>query len=198
LEGFLDGGACGVGEAGLDRWIAGHDPVDQSEVLAVQIAMARARELPLTLHCLRAWGAMRQQLEQSALPSPGFLLHSYGGPPEFVPVFVQLGGYFSFSGHFLRPDKQGKLESFRRVPLDRLLIESDAPDMRLPPELETIPLAGPDGAALNHPANLPAVLEGLARLREIPGKELAERVEANYHRLFGGAKASTASVNKLG
>ncbi len=183
---YLDGGACGVGEAGLDRWIAGHDIEDQCAVLATQISMARERDLPLTLHCLQAWGALHGLLKRSSLPARGFLLHSYGGPAEMVDGFVRLGAYFSFSGYFLRAGKEAKLEAFRCAPLDRLLVETDAPDMALPPELERTHFEGEDGTALNHPANLPAVLEGLARLRGIGPEELAVRVETNCRRLFGG------------
>ncbi|HUF64005.1 MAG TPA: TatD family hydrolase [Verrucomicrobiales bacterium] len=185
LAGFLDGGACGVGEAGLDRWIPGHDIVDQSAILTAQIAMARERGLPLTLHCLQAWGVLLALLERSSLPARGFLLHSYGGSPEMVDGFVRLGAYFSFSGYFLRPGKEAKLEAFRRAPLDRLLVETDAPDMALPPELERFHIRGENGKPVNHPANLPAVLEGLARLRGVGAGELASAVAANCRRLFG-------------
>jgi Tat protein secretion system quality control protein TatD with DNase activity len=73
-------------------------------------------------------------------PSCGFLLHSYGSPLELVDSFVELGAYFSFSGYFLNENKKAKLAPFHEIPMDRLLVETDAPAMPLPPERNEFPL----------------------------------------------------------
>jgi TatD DNase family protein len=77
-------------------------------------------------------------------------------------------------------------EAFQQVPLDRLLVETDAPDQLLPVDKEWMPLrdAG-SGQALNHPANLGAVYAAAAELRGMEQEEFAALIAANWRRLFG-------------
>ena len=98
LEKHLEAGSCGVGEIGLDRWLEGLDIEDQKMVFKEQLGMAAERNLPASIHCLKAWGALHEILRSERLPDCGVLLHSYGGSLEMVPEFAALGAYFSFSG----------------------------------------------------------------------------------------------------
>ncbi|MDD5351193.1 MAG: TatD family hydrolase [Chthoniobacteraceae bacterium] len=182
----LAGGKAGVGEIGLDRWIAGFDLADQTAVFAWQLDLAAQRGLPVSIHCLQAWGALEDVLRERRVPECGFLLHAYGGPAEMVDGFLRRGAYFSFSGHFLEERKAGRREIFRTLPAERLLVETDAPDMTPPPGFRPFALPDrPDGRPVNHPANLLAVYEGLAALRGCPVETLAARVAENFARLFG-------------
>jgi TatD DNase family protein len=70
------------------------------------------------------------------------------------------------------------------VPLDRLLAETDAPDMWPPDELNPHPLKSADGTSLNHPANLRVSYELLAQVRGMPVDELQAIIAANYAALF--------------
>jgi TatD DNase family protein len=185
LGGFLDRAPSAVGEIGLDRWKKGLPYEDQEAVFAQQVRIAAARNLPASIHCLKAWGRLLEILRAEPRPACGFLLHSYGGPAEMVAPLAELGAYFSLPGCFARSDKEKKREAFRAVPPDRLLIETDAPDQLPPPELVTHPLADAEGAAaLNHPANLPAIYRFAAELYGEPLDTLARRVHANFARLF--------------
>ena len=103
-----------------------------------------------------------------------------------IPVFAKLGAYFSFPGYFLHEHKLRQRETFKQVPADRLLVETDAPDQHLPEEKILHPLVGADGKPLNHPANLPAVYAGLAEFLGETIGPLAARVEENFLRVFGG------------
>jgi TatD DNase family protein len=189
-----------VGEIGLDRWIidrarpddrrlAGlrRAPIEeQSEVFLAQLALATERELPASIHCLDAFGALFDVLREAKLPARGFLLHAYSGPVEMVAGFAKLGAYFSFNGAFLEPRKQRLRDTHRAIPADRLLVETDAPAMRLPEALEKFPpLPVSDGSLANHPANLAAAYAGLAELRGLAIEDLAAQVEQNFQRLFG-------------
>ncbi|MDQ8180096.1 TatD family hydrolase [Pelagicoccus sp. SDUM812005] len=175
---------AGVGEIGLDRWIEGHDLAKQEPAFLWQFAQARERDLPVSIHCLRAWGRMQELLSEVSAPERGFLLHSYGGPAEMVKPFAKLGAYFSISGCFELEKKEKQRAALREIPLDRLLIETDAPDMR-GPERERMYRCGRDETA-NHPANIVHVYEFVARLFEMPLEELVEQVEANYRTFFCG------------
>jgi TatD DNase family protein len=78
--------------------------------------------------------------------------------------------------------------------LERLLIETDAPDQSLPEARNRFPLAeAATGKPLNHPANLGAVYEFAAELRGVPLETLALQVEANFLRLFGGCCVTPSS-----
>ena len=183
----LDQRPGALGEIGLDRWIADPDLAAQEECFTWQLTLAAERNLPASLHCLKAWGRLEELLRAGPRPARGFLLHSYGGPPEMIPGLVRLGAFFSFPGFFLLDRKRRQRETFKQVPLDRLLVETDAPDQLPPPEHRPHPLTAPDGATpLNHPANLPAIYQALALFLGTPVEELASQVERNFLSLFGG------------
>lgn len=193
---FLDLIPSAVGEIGLDRWKSDLAYEGQEEVFVAQLRLAAERNLPVSIHCLQAWGRMLELLRSHPRPACGFLLHSYGGPVEMVRPLAELGAYFSLPGYFAHARKVRPQEVFRRVPLDRLLVETDAPDQPLPPERCLHRLEEPQtGRPLNHPANLRAVYAFAAELRGMPLDELADQVEANFQRLFGrvwSAKTSPA------
>ncbi len=182
---FLDQSGGAVGEIGLDRWREPFDPVDQEEVFVWQLRLAAERNLPASLHCLKAWGAMEAVLRREPRPQRGFLLHSYGGPVEMVPTFVKLGAYFSFPGYFLHARKLRQRETFRHIPRERLLIETDAPDQLGPESAQPFPLQnGNASGLLNHPANLAAIYRELALFLNTPLVELTAQVADNFSRLF--------------
>lgn len=186
LADFLDRyPQAGIGECGLDRWKEPYDLDDQIRVFRTQIALAQDGDRPLSVHCLEAWGATKECLKEADLPKRGFLLHSYGGSREMVREFADLDAYFSFSGYFLTPRKEGTREAFRAVPSDRLLVETDAPEMLPPEEVIDHPLRNADGSSLNHPANLAAITDGLAQALECDVASLRERLATNFARFFG-------------
>lgn len=177
-----------VGEIGLDRWIADPDIDAQMEVFRWQLDLAATQNRAVTIHCLKAWGLLDAALHMSQLPARGLLLHSYGGPAEMVPSFAKLGAYFSLSPYFCHERKTRQALTFANVPADRLLAETDAPDMWPPDELNEHPLHAPDGKPLNHPANLLLSYRKLAKLRGVTLVELAQQIEQNFIRLFGAVE----------
>ncbi len=174
-----------VGEIGLDRWIEGHNLEDQAAVFTAQLALAVKYDRPATVHCLRAWGALTEIVRHHVLPPRGFLLHAYGGSVDLTDEFVERGAYFSFSPYFLHERKTGQREVFRILPLDRLLVETDAPSLWPPADRNPRPLQDADGEPVNHPANLDVAYAGLAEVRGCEVEELAAAVEKNFMRLFG-------------
>lgn len=184
---FLDATPSAVGEIGLDRWKPGLPYEGQEEVFLAQLDLAASRNLPVSIHCLQAWGRMHDLLRSSRRPDCGFLLHSYGGPAEMILPLTRLGAYFSFPGYFARQNKERQRTTFRQVPRERLLIETDAPDQSLPEELVKFPRIDPVcGKPVNHPANLAAVASFLAGWLNEPLEKLAFQLEKNFRALFGG------------
>lgn len=200
LARFLDTVPSAVGEIGLDRWKPDLAYEGQEKVFVAQLRLAAERDLPVSIHCLQAWGRLFDLLRESPRPQRGLLLHSFGGPREMVPALAKLGAYFGFPGYFLHERKARQREAFKQVPPDRLLVETDAPDQPLPEtgnaQLGTrngrgsapiLSLTDPaTGKAINHPANLAAVYHGLAGELGEPVERLAARVEDNFQRLFAG------------
>jgi len=174
-----------VGEIGLDRWKPGLAYEGQEEVFVAQLRLAAERNLAASLHCLQAWGRLHDLLREQPRPARGFLLHSYGGPAEMVAPLAKLGARFSFPGYFIHKRKARQRETFKAVPLERLLIETDAPDQLLPDMANRHLLTDTlTGKPLNHPANLPAVYQFMAELRGVPLAELTAQVQENFRQLF--------------
>ena len=185
LRRYLDTVPSAVGEIGLDRWIRDADWPGQEQVFVAQLRLAAERQLPVSIHCLRAWGRLIEVLRYEPRPACGFMLHSYGGPVEMVEPLAAVGAYFSFPGYYLHERKERQRETFRRVPADRLLLETDAPDQPLPAELVRYPLVADEhDRPVNHPGNIAAVYESVARWLNEPLERLANRIEENFRRLF--------------
>lgn len=191
LLSYLDAFPSAVGEIGLDRWIDGFDISAQKEVFEAQMAIAAERNLPVSIHCLRAWGLLEASLRAGPRPACGFVLHSYGGPVEMVETFAKMGAYFSLPGAFAQESKHRNRESFLHVPADRLLVETDAPDQCLPEALDNFRITDPaTGKRLNHPANLESVYRFAAELLQLPLSSLVDQVEQNFLKLFGKVRSA--------
>ncbi|MDG1892616.1 MAG: TatD family hydrolase [Verrucomicrobiota bacterium] len=181
----LDTHGGSIGEIGLDRWRCRNNIDTQESVFLEQWNLANARKLPVTVHCLKAWGRLMALIEKNPHQGPGFLLHSYSGPKEMVEDWVALGARFSISGSFAHPRKEKKREVFNIIPRDRLLIETDAPDMALPESAQSC--ATPrdvDGKTINHPGNLDRVYAFAAQWLDISPLTLEKVVFANFIKMF--------------
>lgn len=189
-----------IGEIGLDRWITDRARPDdarlaglrrapieeQLEVFRFQLELAAERNVPATIHCLEAFGALLEALQRGPAPAAGFLLHAYSGPAEMVGGFAKLGAYFSFNGAFLDPRKSRLRDVYATIPADRLLVETDAPAMSPPLDRERFHLPNTvDGERVNHPANIVVAYEALAEIRRTSVEALRASVAENFARLFG-------------
>ncbi|HVJ45449.1 MAG TPA: TatD family hydrolase [Luteolibacter sp.] len=168
-----------IGECGVDGWIEAPSFEIQTPVFLDQLRLARELDRPVTIHCLKAWEPLFSAFEEQSPPSR-FLMHSFGGSIEIARRLIPLGAYFSFSGYFLHPRKSKVIEVFRQLPADRILVETDAPDM-LPPETF---IAHPLPGNANHPANLPAIAETLAVTMNLTPGQLASLTGENFRRCF--------------
>ena len=174
---------AGVGEIGLDHAVANAQFADQWNVFREQWRLASELDRAASLHCRRAWEPLADAVQSGDFPAR-FVVHSFSGSAEMVPFLAKRGAYFSFSGSLTRSgNRRGRLAA-AAVPLDRLLIETDAPD--IPPVAADpatglrAPIAGP-----NEPANLPLVLAALSAARGVGVEELAQVTFANAGRVFG-------------
>jgi len=163
-----------VGEIGIDHAIENRNDTDQEAIFLKQLELARKFARPVTIHCRQAWGRLLELLDQFGELPHGMLIHCFGGSAEIATELVKRGGYISFSGSITRPHSKKAAAAIRAVPDDRILIETDAPDL--------LPHGAPDG--LNEPAYLHYILAQAAKFRGIPESTLAQLTFRNAERFF--------------
>jgi TatD DNase family protein len=166
-----------IGEIGLDALDAARRASipRQERAFRAQLALARSCELPIVLHILRTQDAALRILKRDGVPRCGGVVHSYSGSAELVPAYLALGLHISFAGAVTYPHARRLQEAARAVPLDRLLVETDAPDQT--------PFSHRPGP--NEPAFLGDVLDALAIIRAEDRATLARATENNARRLLG-------------
>ena len=168
---------AGVGEIGLDKWIRSYDLPLQKDVFLTQLALATELERPITIHCLKAWGTLKELLH--SYEGPAFLLHAYAGPVDYIPFFAERGAYFSFSPYFLLERKKQTCQNFLQVPRERLLLETDAPSM-LGPRTTWCPEQSSFSPEHQHPGNIESLYHAVAPLLAESHSGLVTRVEENF------------------
>ena len=119
------------------------------------------------------------------MPAAGGVVHSYSGSAELVPAYLDLGLSLSFAGPVTYANASRVCEALRRVPRERLLVETDAPDQTPEPQRG-------QGRA-NEPAFLPAVIAAVATIRGEAAAAVAAYTADNARRLFRLAEASAAT-----
>jgi TatD DNase family protein len=163
-----------VGEIGLDHAIGDRNDDDQMVLFSEQMRIAAEFDRPVSIHCKRAWGSLTSFLRQHPEYASKVVIHSYSGSVELVEELRHYGVMFSYSGSITYPNNRRGTKTAVAVPPDRLLIETDSPD---------ITPYGHDGD--NEPANLTTIAETLAGLRGITPEELARMTTLNASCLFG-------------
>jgi TatD DNase family protein len=171
-----------VGEIGLDHALDKGTFPDQESVFLAQLHLANELRRPVTFHCRRAWGRLMELLDDNGWPASGFVIHSYSGPGELVEPLVRRGAYLSFSGAITFAHNRKGREAVTAVPLDCLLIETDAPDL-IP--AQATPLQDASGKPANEPAFLGRILTEVANLRGLPEGALADATRRNAEKLWG-------------
>ncbi|RPJ61753.1 MAG: TatD family deoxyribonuclease [Acidobacteria bacterium] len=185
LSGLLEAVPSAIGEAGLDRWYEDRDEKQQEEVFRDQLELARHHRRPIMVHCLKAWGWLERVLEEAGVLPAGFVLHAYGGPVELIRPLAEKGAFFSFAGNVLDDRKVRMRQSLRAVPSDRLLLETDSPDLPPPDSYRVAGNPPVDGRRYrNEPANLAAIFPAIAAVRGEDPAELAHVLRTNALRLL--------------
>ena len=175
-----------VGECGLDGVRRDVPPERQREALRCQLEAAARHGRPVVLHGARAWGPLLDAVRPFAGRLPAFVAHSFGGSREILRAWLALGGFVSFSGILCNPAAARARAAAAATPDDRLLVETDAPDLFPAGGFPCPGYAATDARAPepNHPANLPLVLAALAEIRHTPLDTLAALTDANARRAF--------------
>jgi len=167
-----------VGECGLDYHYMNSPREVQREVFAEQLALARRSDLPVVIHVRGdapdAFGEMLAIWQEVGGGSLAGVLHCYTGSLAFAKRAIDAGLAISFSGILTFKNDRGLRETAAALPLDRLLVETDAP------------LLAPQGhrGQRNEPLHVGLVGETLAAVQGAPVAEVARVTSANARRLF--------------
>jgi len=174
LEALLKNTPAGLGECGLDFALDNPDRPVQESVFRSQLRLAVKLNRPLSIHCRRAWEPLATLAREEGLPQTGAVVHAFSGSAEVARELQALGFHLSFSCSLANPANHRGAKAVQAVTEDRLLFETDAPD--LPP----IP------GTLNEPANIHRVAEAAAQLRGTDLETAAALAYRNSKRIFGG------------
>lgn len=174
-----------VGEAGLDYHYQHSTPQAQAEGFRNHIAAARETGLPLEIHTREAdadtLAILQDEHAKGAFPA---VLHCFTGGRELAMRAMDLGLYISFSGVVSFKKSEALREIVREVPLDRILVETDAP--YLAPE--------PFRGRTNEPAYVVHTAAAVAKARGISAVEFAQASTDNFFRLYSKAQRSAARL----
>jgi len=173
-----------IGEAGLDYYYKHSTPEAQAEGFRRHIAAARQTGLPLEIHTRDADEDTARILEdehaKGAFPA---ILHCYTGGPDLAARALKLGLYVSFSGVVSFKNADALRDIAKSVPLERLLVETDAPF------LAPVPYRG----KTNEPAYVVHTAAAVAKARGLSPEEVATATTNNFFRLFKKVPRPSAS-----
>jgi len=172
-----DPAVVAVGETGLDYHYNQGDLEWQRERFRRHIAAARELGKPLIVHTREAREDTVRILREEGAADCGGVIHCFTEDYDTAARCVDLGFYISFSGIVTFRNADSLREVARRIPLERVLIETDSP------YLAPVPHRGKP----NQPAFVRHVAEQIATLRELPVDEVARVTSDNFYRLFSAA-----------
>jgi TatD DNase family protein len=169
-----------IGEIGLDYYRDYSPKARQIEAFEAQLALAARLGLPVIIHNREAHEDVIAILEGwvNTLP-PGLrerpgVLHSFSAPPAVAERALNAGFYLGFTGPITFKNADDLRRIAARVPLDRLLVETDGPYLT----------PTPHRGKRNEPAYIPLIVERLASLHILPVEQMAQATTANAERLF--------------
>lgn len=164
-----------VGETGLDYYYS-HSPHDvQCRVFSHFIHMARETGLPIVVHERDAAREAAELLREEGARELRGVIHCFTGSYEAACAYLDLGFYVSFTGIITFKNADPLREVVRKVPLERILVETDSPF------LTPVPHRG----KRNEPAYVRLVAETIASVKALPLEEVAQVTSGNAQALFG-------------
>ena len=164
-----------IGEIGLDyHWDKSPKDV-QHRVLREQIALAKRVKLPIVIHNREAHEDTIRILKEENASEVGGIMHAFSGSWETAKICLDMGFHLSFGGPVTFKNAKQPKEVLEKTPMDRLLIETDAP------YLTPHPYRG----KRNETAYVRLVAEMAAQLKGVSLEEIAEQTMKNANKLFG-------------
>ncbi|GAB59927.1 TatD family hydrolase [Rheinheimera nanhaiensis] len=167
-----------VGETGLDYFYAPEAKLSQQDAFVSHIDVAKALNKPLIIHTRDARADTIALMRSHQADSPGGVLHCFTEDYDTAKAALDLGFYISISGIMTFRNADELRSVVKKLPLDRLLIETDAP------YLAPVPFRG----KTNQPAYVTAVAQAVAEVKGVSLQQLAQHTTANFYQLFKQVK----------
>jgi TatD DNase family protein len=164
----------GIGETGLDYYYDNSDRGIQQQSFAAHIQAARELNLPLIIHTRSAQDDTISIMREEGADQCGAVMHCFTESWQMAKQALDMGFYISISGIVTFKNAHQVRDVAAKVPMDRLLVETDAPF------LTPVPLRGKP----NYPAYTRHVAEFIASMRGLSIEEFSEQTTQNFHRLF--------------
>lgn len=164
-----------IGETGLDYFRSLSPHVTQQRAFRRHIELAHELELPLIVHSRDAQEDVLQVLIEAGLPPKGVVMHCLPADGDFARRSVEMGCYVGLGGTVTFKNAQPIRDIVSGLPIDRLLLETDAP------YLTPHPYRG----QRNEPGYLPLIASSLAEAQGVSLQDIADQTTANARRLFG-------------
>lgn len=176
------GDAQAIGEMGLDfRPHIMKDSADlQFTIFEQQIELAHMAQKPMVLHIVQAHEESLRVFDLWGVPKAKGLVHSFNGSAKKAEDFLNRGLYLSVGGPVCRPDNQKLHQAVKEIPLEFLLLESDAPD-QAPPAFK---------GQLNPPESIWEVAKTMAEIKSLDPLEILDITTENFKRLFSSASSA--------
>lgn len=171
----LDTKVIAIGETGLDYHYDNSPRNRQKDCFARQINIAKELKLPLIVHSRDATADTLDIIRAEKAWEAGGVIHCYGGSYETAVILADMGFFFSFGGVLTFKKAERPREVARRLPFDRILIETDCP--YITPE--------PFRGKRNDSSLIVYIAEALAAIKNVTPEEAGEITKANGMRLFG-------------
>ena len=163
-----------LGEIGLDYHYDFYPRDVQRECFSIQLELAQELDIPVILHIREAFGDCMDILRAHGQNGINGVMHCFSGSYEIAKECIDMGMYIAFGGSLTFNNAHNLREVAQKLPLDRLLIETDCPYM------SPVPLRG----TVNEPKNVALVAQKLAELHGITAEEVAEVTYRNAEALF--------------
>ena len=165
-----------IGEIGLDFFVEDTDALEQEWFFAEQLKLAREFDLPVSLHVRRSQDRILWHLRRIRVR--GGFAHAFNGSLQQAEAFIDLGFCLGFGGTATFPRAHRIRALLRQIPLENIVVETDAPDM--PPSF----LGGMGAKIRNSPAFLPRIGAMLAEVRGVSSATLASATRDNVRRIL--------------
>ena len=166
----------GVGESGLDFYYNYSDKKDQIKCFEEHILASQNTKLPLIVHTRNAETETLDLLKKRKLEKDfKILIHCFTGTKKFAFKLLDLGAYISASGVVTFKKSEELAKTFKNIPNDRILVETDSP------YLAPVPLRG----KTNEPSYIIHTVKFLSKLKDISFNEFSDMTSKNFFRLFG-------------
>lgn len=163
-----------IGEIGLDYLVTAVSREQQQAAFRAQLRLAVEMELPVLIHCRRAFRDLLDILGGVSDGRTVGVMHAFSGSPEIARECIKLGFLISIAGTLTYSNAVRPLEIVRQIPLDYLVLETDAPDMTPEPYRERT----------NEPAFIVEIARKVAEIKGVPLEEVATVTTVNAKRLF--------------